>query len=463
MTSRRLARAALAAVALLTAPGPAGLAPLGLAPLPAFAQDAPPRRGGAVSVSVGEGRLIRFSRDVTQVLVADQAVADVQIVSPRVVFLYGRRIGQTTLHAVDSQDGVVASSVVRVDRSAGAAQAAVPTQRSAVQMEFVGERLMVQGPVRDLGEAMEVEATARAYSPAGTRPLDRTRLASSQQVALRVRFAEVSRNDLNRIGLNWNVVGSIGSFAFNFVTGAGVAARALGAASSFAGLDTGETFGAISGGVNTRRISADALLDALQREGVVSLLAEPTLTAISGQTASFLAGGEVPIPVPQRDQVVTVEYKKFGVGLEFTPTVLPGDRIGLRVAPEVSEVANTNVLRINGYSVPSFITRRADTTVELASGQTLAIAGLFQRRLSDGLDSLPLLGDVPVLGALFRSSRFQRAETELLILITPYIVDPVRGTNPVPTPADRNPPPMQPVRAAAGPAVNRGLGGFLVD
>ncbi|WP_458097137.1 type II and III secretion system protein family protein [Roseomonas sp. WA12] len=452
-----MSRAALAAVTLLAAlPGPAGIAP-------ALAQDTP-RRGSTVNVSVGEGRLIRFPRDVSQVLVADQAVADVQIVSPRVVFLYGRRIGQTTLHAVDGQDGVVASSTVRVDRSAGAAQAAVPTQRSAVQMEFVGERLMVQGPVRDLGEAMEVEATGRAYSPPGTRPLDRTRLAGSQQVALRVRFAEVSRNDLNRLGVNWNVVGSIGSFAFSFLSGAGVAARALGATSSFAGLNPGETFAAIGGGVSTRRISADALLDALQREGVVTLLAEPTLTAISGRSASFLAGGEVPIPVPQRDQVVTVEYKRFGVGLEFTPTVLPGDRIGLRVAPEVSEIAGTNTLQINGYVVPSFITRRADTTVEMASGQTLAIAGLFQRRLADNLDSVPLIGELPVLGALFRSSRFQRSETELLILITPYIVDPARGTNPVPTPVDRDPAPASvPIRAAAGPVAGRGLGGFMVD
>lgn len=457
MQHRHIPRAALAAAALLVAlPGPGGIAP-------ALAQDAP-RRGSTVSVSVGEGRLIRFPRDVSQVLVADQAVADVQIVSPRVVFLYGRRIGQTTLHAVDGQDGVVASSTVRVDRSAGAAQAAVPTQRSAVQMEFVGERLMVQGPVRDLGEAMEVEATGRAYSPAGTRPLDRTRLAGSQQVALRVRFAEVSRNDLNRLGVNWNVVGSIGSFAFSFLSGAGVAARALGATSSFAGLNAGETFAAVGGGVSTRRISADALLDALQREGVVTMLAEPTLTAISGRSASFLAGGEVPIPVPQRDQVVTVEYKRFGVGLEFTPTVLPGDRIGLRVAPEVSEIAGTNTLQINGYVVPSFITRRADTTVEMASGQTLAIAGLFQRRLSDNLDSVPLVGELPVLGALFRSSRFQRAETELLILITPYIVDPARGTNPVPMPVDRDPAPASvPIRAAAGPVSGRGLGGFMVD
>ncbi|WP_376091715.1 type II and III secretion system protein family protein [Roseomonas sp. CCTCC AB2023176] len=451
-----LARAALAGVVLLTAVAAPGVV------APAAAQDAPPR-GGGLTVAVGEGRLIRFPRDVTQVLVADQAVADVQVVSPRVVFVYGRRIGQTTLHAVDSGDGVVASTTVRVERSAEAARAAVPTRRTAVQMEFVGERLMVQGPVRDVGEAMEVEATARAYSPQGQRPLDRTQLAGSQQVALRVRFAEVSRNDLNRIGVNWNVVGSIGSFAFSFLSGAGLASRVAGLTSTVQGLNAGETFSGLGGSASSRNISADALIDALQREGVVSILAEPTLTAISGQTARFLAGGEVPIPVPQRDQVITVQFKRFGVGLEFTPTVLPGNRIGLRVAPEVSEISSSNALNINGYVVPSFITRQAETSVEIASGQTLAIAGLFQRRLADNLDAVPLAGDLPVIGALFRSSRFQRQETELLILITPYIVDPVRGIAPVATPADRAPPPAVPVRAAAGPAVTRGLGGFLVD
>lgn len=457
MRAHPVARAALAALLLA---GGVAVPPLAA---PAAAQDAP-RRGGAMSVAVGEGRLIRFNRDVTQVLVADQAVADVQVVSARVVYLYGRRIGQTTLHAVDGTDNVVASAVVRVDRSAEAARAAVPTQRTAVQMEFVGERLMVQGAVRDVGEAMEVEATARAYSPQGQRPLDRTRLAGSQQVALRVRFAEVSRTDLNRIGVNWNVVGSIGTFAFSFLSGAGLAARAAGLASSVSALNPAETFSTLGGGASSRRISGDALIDALQREGVVSILAEPTLTAISGQTARFLAGGEVPIPVPQREQVITVQYKRFGVGLEFTPTVLPGDRIGLRVAPEVSEVAGTNTLNINGYVVPSFITRQAETSVEIGSGQTLAIAGLFQRRLSDNLDSVPLAGDLPILGALFRSSRFQRSETELLILITPYIVDPVRGAAPVATPLERAPPAsLAPIRAAAGPVPGRGLGGFLVD
>jgi pilus assembly protein CpaC len=206
--------------------------------LPALAQQ-------ATQVAVGEGRILRMPRDVTQVFVADQAVADVQVVSPRVVYVYGRRIGQTTVHAVDNADGVVATYVVRVERSAAAPQAAVPTRRTGVTMEFVGDRLMMQGPVRDVSEALEVEATGRAYSSPGTRPLDRTRLGGSQQVMLRVRFAETSRNDLERLGINWSVVANPGNFVVSLLTGG-----------LLRGFDPNEQFGLLGAGFRDPRGSA---------------------------------------------------------------------------------------------------------------------------------------------------------------------------------------------------------------
>jgi pilus assembly protein CpaC len=417
--------------------------------LPAAAQDAPrPRVEGGASASVtplnvGEGRILRMPREVSQVLVADQAVADVQIVTPRVVYVYGRGVGQTTLHAVDARDGVVASVTLRVGRSAAAAQSDLPRRASGVTMDFVGDRLAVGGTVRDVGEALEVEAGARSYSPPGIAPLDRTRLAGSQQVSLRVRFAEVSRTDLERLGINWSVVANPGNFAFQLFTGG-----------FLRGFDTSETFGLLGGGFRDRRTAADALIDALRREGVLTLLAEPTLTTYTGEPARFLAGGEVPIPIPVREGVIGIQYKRFGVQLDFLPVVLPGERIGLRVRPEVSEVAQGSGITIQGTSVPAFTTRFAESTVELASGQTLAIAGLFQRRTADTLDRVPLAGDVPVLGALFRSSRFQRAETELVILITPFIVEPVANPRAIATPIEA---------ATTAVRAERGIAGFVVD
>ena len=399
-----------------------------LAPVlsPAAAQQAVSAPRTTVTVGVGEGRLFRLDRDASNVFVANSVVADVQVASARLVYIYGRRVGQTTLTAVGTGDAVAGSLTVRVERNAEAVSGAL-SGKSAATLGFAGDRLVVRGPVGDVGEAMEVESTARAYSPTRLPPLDRTRLAGTQQITLRVRIAEVSRTDLNRLGVNLSVVANPGSFTLNFLTNAFV--NGIGSAASENSLLGGF-------GVATRRLNANALVNALQREGVLTLLAEPNLTTLSGETASFLAGGEVPIPVPQAFNVTTIQYKQFGVSLAFTPTLLPGNRIAMRVRPEVSEISNVNSLAINGYTVPAFVTRRAESNVELASGQTVAIAGLFQRRQQDDLDRVPFLGDLPVLGALFRSQRFQRDETELMILVTPYLTAPTAAPDAIPLPTD---------------------------
>jgi len=393
---------------------------------PTAAQQAVNAPRAVVTVGVGEGRLFRLDRDASNVFVANSAVADVQVASPRMLYVYGRRIGQTTLTAVGTGDNVAGSMTVRVQRNADAVSGAL-NGKSAATLGFAGDRLVMRGPVGDVGEALEVEGTARSYSPAGRPPIDRTRLAGTQQITLRVRIAEVSRNDLNRLGVNLSAIANPGSFTINFLTNSFV--NGIGTALGENALQAGF-------GVNTGRLNANALVNALQREGVLTLLAEPNLTTLSGETASFLAGGEVPIPVPQAFNVTTIQYKQFGVSLAFTPTLLPGNRIAMRVRPEVSEISTVNALNINGYVVPAFVTRRAESNVELASGQTIAIAGLFQRRLQDDLDRVPFLGDVPVLGALFRSQRFQRAETELMILVTPYLSAPTGAPGAIPLPTD---------------------------
>ena len=211
----------------------------------------------------------------------------------------------------------------------------------------------------------------------------------------------------------------------------------------------------LSGSAKTGNFNINLAIEALQSHGMVNVLAEPNLTAVTGETASFLAGGEVPIPVVSGTAVtnssstlggtstiqipqMSVMYKTFGVSLQFTPTLIRKNRIALRVRPEVSSIAGTTTFGVNGVSMPSFTVRRTDTVVEVASGQTFAIAGLFQRDISRDVEKFPLLGDMPVLGALFQSERFKRNETELVILITPYLVEPI-SDKPLATPTDKRP------------------------
>ena len=196
-----------------------------------------------------------------------------------------------------------------------------------------------------------------------------------------------------------------------------------------------DTFGSIGAGFRDGRVDVAGLVDALQAEGLITVLAEPTLTAVSGESASFLSGGEFPVPVSQGLQQITIEWKRFGVNVDFSPIVLNGEHMSIKVRPEVSELTDLGSVVINNIKIPGLAVRRAETTVELASGQSFAIAGLFQNNVTSSLQQLPGLGDVPVLGTLFRSSKFQRHESELVIIVTPYIVRPAEtpGSLHVPT------------------------------
>jgi pilus assembly protein CpaC len=193
---------------------------------------------------------------------------------------------------------------------------------------------------------------------------------------------------------------------------------------------------AVVGGFSSGNFDVNTVIDALENEGLLTILAEPNLTTTSGETASFLAGGEFPIPVPQDNNTITIEFKKFGVGLAFTPTLLNDGRINLRVRPEVSQLSSNGEVRINGFAVPALTTRRAETTIEVGSGQSFAIAGLIQNNTTHDVRRFPGLGDVPILGALFRSDGFRRNETELVIVATPYIVKPVSDSRMVSLPTD---------------------------
>src|SRR5262249_36529073 len=234
------------------------------------------------------------------------------------------------------------------------------------------------------------------------------------------RVAEVSRSASKQFGFNWNAIFNNGSVAVGLLTGR-TPASAFGSFLQGTGSPPPD---AIGFGARNKNVNVSAIVDALEQEGVVAGVAVPSLPASSGETANFLAGGEFPIPVPQGNNEITIDFKRFGVSVDFTPTVLSPNRMSIKVKPEVSELSDAGAVTIDSIRVPGIAIRRAETTVELASGQSFAIAGLFQNNISSQIQQFPCLGDIPVLGTLFRSSSFQRNESELVIIVTPYIVQP---------------------------------------
>jgi pilus assembly protein CpaC len=402
-----------------------------------------------IEMKVGQGNLLTFALPVQTVLVANPNVLDVEMVSARSAYIYGVSSGTTNLFALSSADQVVAAANVRVSQDETAAQREMMrvAPASGGQMGYIQDRPVTTGTVADLGSAMKLDALAQQLGTNAGGAMNLNTVRGSQQVGIRVRFAEVQRNAVENLGINWQAMFEIGKFNIGLVSG-GIP--------PVTGLPGTATAGYHSGGYNV-----DAVIDALQREGLVSILAEPTLTAVSGETANFLAGGEFPIPVPQGNETVTIEYKQFGVSLTFVPTVLPGERIAMRVKPEVSELSDDARVESDGVSVPSLIVRRAETTVELASGQTFALAGMFQRNMSNVADKIPVLGDIPILGKLFQSSRYKRNETELVILITPFLMKPADTPKAVAVPAQRTEPTVRRVRQS--PSMTGGSAGFVLE
>ncbi|WP_025855913.1 type II and III secretion system protein family protein [Pseudomonas sp. CHM02] len=409
------------------------------------AQDIAAGAGGSIALSSGEGRILHFVAPVDSVLVAEPNVADLQVVSPGTIYIFGKAPGNTSLIALGSDGKQLASLTLVV--SSGSQAVTTPMQDlhpgNGAQISGAGNRLIAKGTLGSVAEATDLNALLNPQGQGFQSAINSTEYAGSAQVNLRVRFAEVSRSELLHYGVNWNAMFNNGTFSFGLITGGPLAAATAG--------------GLAAASAGSGNVNIDGMLDALQANGVLQILAEPNITAMTGQTASFLAGGEVAIPVPVNRDLVGIEYKSFGVSLLFNPTLLPNGRIALQVRPEVSSVVSGGTVDFGNFHVPSFSVRRADTRVEVGSGQTFAIAGLFQRESSQDIEKLPLLGDLPILGNLFRSKRFQRNETELVILITPYLVEPVRGRT-LATPLD-----AQPATAAATGPRSGGAFGFYMN
>jgi pilus assembly protein CpaC len=388
---------------------------------PAAAQEAETlATEGLLTLEVSKGRVIRLPRPAATVFVADPEIADVQAQSASIVYLFGRRTGSTSLYAIDENDQLLLRTAVTVQHNLSGLRQAItrliPDARVAATT--VDGSIVLDGQVENPVQAQELREMAERYLGEDESVLFRVRVAAPTQVNLRVRVAEVSRDVLKEFGINWEAFFRTDNFAFGLVSGRAVSdglgnfLRAPQANSAFGSWSSGDDF------VNTA-------LDALAEEGLVNVLAEPNLTALSGETASFLAGGEFPIPIDSNEDGLEIEFKEFGISLAFTPTVLSSNRISLRVRPEVSDLSDNGAITINGLTIPALATRRAETTVELGSGQSFAIGGLLSTDIENAVSKYPGLGDLPVLGTLFRSSRFRSNETELVILVTPYLVRPV--------------------------------------
>jgi pilus assembly protein CpaC len=380
-----------------------------------------------IRIDVSGGKLVHLPENAGSEFIADPSIADIQTPAPSSIFLFGKKPGRTTLFVL-AQDGtpVVAYNVdVRFPDAELQAQIRSEAGSASAQLRYTANGALLQGTVPDAQTADRLQQTAIRTLGAGVPLSNQLQVSGSAQVNLRVRVAEVSRAVSRQLGFNWSTMLTAGNFAIGLQSGS--LAGATGANLIANGLNG--VFGTVSGS----KVNGSTLLDAMASEGLVTLLAEPNLTALSGTTATFLAGGEFPIPVPQALGTVSLEYKQFGVSISFTPTVLSSGHISIKVRPEVSQLDAANGVQLNGVQVPALTTRRAETNVELASGQSFAIAGLIQNSNNNNIKKFPWLGDIPVLGALFRSDNFQRNQTELVIVVSPYVVQP---TNPGNSPSD---------------------------
>jgi len=403
-----------------------------------------------VLLNVGEGQMVNLPRGVSSVWTSNPKVADVYVNNPRQINLFGKDAGEATVIATSADGSVVYGVNIRVNQNISSINEilhqAMPG--SDIDVRTVGQVAVINGTVSSPEDAAQAEMLVKAALNPGVDvsksdaalnivPVSRLKVATPLQVNLRVKIAEVSRDLLKQIGVN--LFSKDATSGFKFGLGQGSSAASSGPGSSpftVNPLASGTTLG-IAG--KLFGLDLAGALDLAENDGVVTILAEPNLTALSGETASFLAGGEFPIPVSQSLGAVTIEYKQYGVGLAFTPIVLEDGRISMRVRPEVSELSDAGSVTLNNFKVPALTTRRAETTVELGSGQSFMIAGLLRNNNSNSINKAPFLGDLPILGALFRSTKWQRQETELVIVVTPYLVRPVSGHLAMPTNGFRAP------------------------
>ncbi|QQN74787.1 type II and III secretion system protein family protein [Croceicoccus sp. YJ47] len=419
---------------------------------------------GEIVLSIGRGQLVNVAGQMTDIFIANDAIADVKVKSRNQLYVFGKAGGETTVYASNAAYDIVWSANVRVGSNIDSIDQmlglAMPEARIATAT--MNNMVLLTGTVASPGDAAEAERLVAAFVGDGVNVISRLKTATPLQVSLHVRFAEVSRSLVREMASNLVTRDTTGGFQFGVQRGSNNAGCEIVDAFSFdrfPRVDASAMYNLPEGSislpfdpttgqfvVNGTRFSSPgnqseqtALnlagkllgidvnlgLDLAERVGLITTLSQPNLTALSGETATFLAGGEYPIPISQGLGATSVQYREYGVSLSYSPTVLANGRISLRVRPEVSELSSQGAITIEGFQIPALTTRRAETTVELGSGQSFMIAGLLSNNSRQTLEKTPGAGDLPIIGSLFRSTDFRRGETELVIVVTPYLVEPV--------------------------------------
>ncbi|WP_421839297.1 type II and III secretion system protein family protein [Novosphingobium sp.] len=423
---------------------------LASAPAPALAQTVTsPAR--SIAISIGRGQLVTLPGKMTDVFVANDNIADVQVKSTNQLYVFGKAGGETTVYASNANGDVVWSANVRVGTNIDSVdqmlKLAMP--EAHIVTSTMNNTVLLTGTIAAPEDAAEAERLVKAFVDDKTNVISRLKMATPLQVNLHVKFAEVNRSLIRQVGSNFTTIDGSSGFKFGLNQGRSPATTIttdpnlpLGIGTSVKGYGFDPTTGkaVLMDGTNVTPLQGQSTLAGLTKLfgvnvlgaldlgetiGLVTSLAEPNLTALSGETATFLAGGEYPIPVSTGLGNTSIEFKKYGISLAYTPTVLANGRISLRVKPEVSELSSDGAIISNSFSVSALTVRSAETTVELGSGQSFMIAGLLRNNAQNTITKMPGAGDIPILGSLFRSTSFRKGETELVIVVTPYLVNPV--------------------------------------
>ena len=382
-----------------------------------------------LELTSGKSKVLDLPMAIKRASLANPDVADTVVLSPTQIYLTGKTTGVTNLmlwnesgKMVSMYDVVIVPDLSRLKENLHKTL----SEEKDILVTSSHDHITLSGTASNANNLTRALSMAEAYAP--KKVVNAMQVGGVQQVMLEVRVAEMNRELIRRLGINFSVIGSNG-FAVSLLGGLTSLAsftNPVGGAATVSSVVTSSITQVF--GFDTGSLSWTGFVDALKEENLIKVLAKPTLVALNGQEAAFLAGGEFPIPVPQAFGLVTVQFKKFGVGLVFTPNIINSKHISLTVAPEVSELDFQNALRLQGFVVPAITTRRASTTIELADGQSFAIGGLMRDNVRESVKKVPFLGEIPILGALFRSSSFQKNESELLIIVTPHLVKPLDMT-----------------------------------
>jgi pilus assembly protein CpaC len=407
-----------------------------LAGVPAFAGDTPAAlastalagSGRPMTLELNKSQLIELPRDVAEVVISNPAVVEAVVRTPRRVHLLGQQIGQTSAVFVGRDGARLLSLDIDVERDlapvAAAIRRLVPTAN--VKLEAVNDNIVLTGTAPSALDASRVVDIAGRFTAKREQILNMLNVEAKEQVLLRVTVAEINRSAIRRLGVDVREALVSGNIAVakvvenSFpVTGGLVAGSFVDSTNALIGAAAGTTAAATW---SNGKSQIGAVVDMLERNGLARTLAEPNLTSISGETADFLAGGEYPVPVASEKDTTTIAFKPFGVKLAFTPVVLSEGRISLKVATEVSELTNEGAVTVNAISIPALRVRRASSTLELPSGGSLVMAGLISSQTRKNVEGVPGIRDLPVLGTLFRSDDFLRSESEMVVIVTPYLV-----------------------------------------